>query len=474
MTGKEGDGKLHRGPWRPRRSGETRDKQRNRDAALHRQFLPAALEVQEKPPSPAGRSLLWLLLALFCAGLLWAVFGRVDIVVSAPGRVVPNGQVKVVQAPEAGTVARIHVREGERVEAGQLLISLDPTFASADDTRLDEKRAHVRLQLHWRDALERWLANGREAATALPVLRKPVPAAIAHTLAASVFSRHRDEITARLDGFARELGASRAEQRSLEAEEAKARATLAILEERVDAYETLVKRQYGARIEYLEMLQQQTELQQSLPVLRSRQQQVRERAAAITARMRAAAEDARRKNLLEVSRLEAERATLRQEARKAARREQQLLVTAPVTGTVQELALHTVGGVVTPAQTLMKLVPEGAVVQVEAMLQNRDVGFVREGQKAEVKVDAFNFTKYGLLRAQVLDISDDAVQDEQTGWVFKMRLSLEQDSLEVQGRQVRLSPGMSVVTEVKTGRRRLIEFFLSPLLRYRQESLRER
>jgi hemolysin D len=222
------------------------------------------------------------------------------------------------------------------------------------------------------------------------------------------------------------------------------------------------------------MLQQQTQLERTLPVLASREQQLLETAAAIMARKSAVGGELRKRNLLELARLDGERGSLEQESRKARQHRQQLLLTAPVSGTVQELAVHTVGGVVTPAQPLMKVVPEGAAIEVEALLQNKDIGFVTEGLVAEVKVNTFNFTRYGLIDARVADISNDAVEDQQLGWVFTMRLALDRDEIAVEDKMVKLSPGMAVTAEIKTGKRRLIEFFLSPLLRYKHESVRER
>jgi hemolysin D len=149
-------------------------------------------------------------------------------------------------------------------------------------------------------------------------------------------------------------------------------------------------------------------------------------------------------------------------------------LTAPVDGTVQQLAIHTVGGVVTAAQTLMVLVPDGEELVVEAVLENKDVGFVHAGQEAQVKVDAFSYTKYGTVPGQVISVSQDAVNDEKRGLVYTAQIALYQSTLLVEGKQVRLSPGLSTTVEIKTGKRRLIEYFLSPLLQYQQESLRER
>jgi hemolysin D len=437
-----------------------------------RQFLPAALEVQETPPSPTGHWLLWLLLSLFCIGFLWACFGKVNIVVTAPGRIVPSGQVKQVQAPQAGTIAAIMVGEGERVVFGQPLVRLDPTYADADDQRIREQLDDVALQTYWREALELWLARGRDdTAKMRPTLNL---GAAAQGRAVALYDQHRHEIAARMLAMEKDLAANRAEQATVKAERDRAQATLAVLIERVAAYKALLDQQYGARVQYLEMLQQQTDLEHSVPVLRSREHQLRESASAITARREATASELRRQNLLELARLDSENGTLEQESRKAQQHQHQQLLTAPVTGTVQELAVHTVGGVVSPAQELMKIVPENATIEVEALLQNKDIGFIHEGQLAEVKVDTFNFTKYGLIDAEVVDISNDAVEDQQLGWVFKMRLTLDRDSIAVEEKLVKLSPGMAITAEVKTGKRRLIEFFLSPLLRYKQESVRER
>ncbi len=439
---------------------------------VRRQFQPAALEVQDTPPSPTGRWLLWLLLALFVAGIGWACLGEVDIVVTAPGRVVPSGQVKVVQAPQAGSVVAILAGEGERVEAGQPLLRLDPTYAEADDLRIRGQLHELALQAAWRGALDYWLADGHQPAAPSGLASRF--AAADQARAEALYQLHRREISAGLRAREGELAANGAEQAALRAERERTGATLAVLAQRVAAYKTLVEQKYGARVQYLELLQQQTELERTLPVLASRERQLLESAAAIAARMDASGEELRKQNLMELTRLESERAVLEQEARKAQQQRQQLLITAPVTGTVQELAVHTLGAVVSPAQALLRIVPEQAAIEVEALLPNRDIGFVNEGQLAQVKIDTFNFTKYGLIDAELVNISNDAVEDQQLGWVFKLRLKLARDSIAVEDKWVKLSPGMATTAEIKTGKRRLIEFFLSPLLRYRQESVRER
>jgi hemolysin D len=445
------------------------------DHRLHaeqRLFLPAALEVQETPPSPSGIKLLWILLALFSIAVLWASFGHVDIVVTAPGRIVPSGHVKSVQAIEIGTVSAIHVRDGDRVQAGQALVSFNPTYANADSDGIEQRLAEMTLEIHWRRALGAWLASAGEptAQAAIAELADPVD----RERAAVLYTQHLQEIEARLTTVERERDATRAGLTMAVAESERVDATLPILADRVAAYQALYDAQFGAKVTYLEMLQQRTELEKSQPVLQAREQQLAQELAALDARLSVTREEYRTQNLMRLTQLESEREMLLQEGIKAKQRQQQQVLTAPVQGTVQQLAVHTVGGVVTPAQELMKIVPENATMEVEALLRNQDVGFVNEGQRAEVKIDTFNFTKYGLIDAELVNISNDAVEDEKLGRVFRLRLRLEQDDILVDNKRIDLGPGMAVTAEIKTGERRLMEFFLSPLLRYRQESVRER
>lgn len=166
--------------------------------------------------------------------------------------------------------------------------------------------------------------------------------------------------------------------------------------------------------------------------------------------------------------------TLAQERVKAESRGQLMTLTAPVDGTVQQLAVHTVGGVVTPAQPLLVVVPREHALEVEAFLENKDIGFVAAGQEAVVKIETFPYTKYGTVPATVAHVSDDAIADEKKGLVYAARVRLGQTAIRVEEKLVNLSPGMAVTVEIKTGRRRVIEYFLSPLLQYKDESLRER
>jgi hemolysin D len=165
---------------------------------------------------------------------------------------------------------------------------------------------------------------------------------------------------------------------------------------------------------------------------------------------------------------------LEQEHLKADTRGKLMKLTSPVDGTIQQLGVHTVGGVVTPAQPMMVIVPRDNALEVEAFVENKDVGFVKAGQDAEVKIETFQYTKYGTIHAKVISVSHDAINDEKRGLIYLARVKMDRSTINVDGSEVNLSPGMAVSAEVKTGKRRVIEYFLSPLLQYGHESLRER
>jgi hemolysin D len=260
----------------------------------------------------------------------------------------------------------------------------------------------------------------------------------------------------------------------VEAEVEKNQRLLEVLNERVAAYDQLQRKGTGSRMDFLEVKQEQIEVEQNVSVQRARINQLDASIAANDSKREMMISERYKLTLQELQELTTQESTLREELLKAEQRSSNYLLKAPIDGTVQELAVTTIGGVVTPAQEIMKIVPEESTVEVEARFLNKDIGFIHPGQPAEIKVDTFNFTKYGVVDAELSDISGDAIQDEQLGLVYKARLVPSESALQVGERLVSLAPGMTVTAEVKTGQRRVIEFFLSPLLRYQEDSLRER
>ncbi len=458
-------GAVLRHAWRERGSLDPRPR-----LPHEAQFLPAALELQETPVSPAPRIAMWLIMAFAFIALLWAVFGHIDVVAVAHGKIVPNDRTKLIQPIETATVRAIRVTDGQTVKAGDVLIELDPTQAEADAARLANDLAAARLQATRAKALLAAIASGKSPVlSALPDIE---PARLAQEQ--HVLDGQYGEYQAKLARIDADIARREAELRSTQEIVRKLEQTVPIARQRAQDFKDLVERNFISKHGYLEKEQARIEQEADLATQRSR---IKELTAALQEgknQRTALVAETKRLALDSLNEAEQKATAWRQELIKAESRGKLMTLTAPVDGTVQQLAVHTVGGVVTPAQPLMMIVPKDNPIEVEAYVENKDIGFVNPGQEAVVKVETFPFTKYGTIDAKVTHVSHDAVNDEKRGLIFPARVALERASLQVENKTVPLSPGMAVTVEIKTAQRRVIEYFLSPLLQYKDESLRER
>lgn len=451
------------------------------------EFLPAALEIVETPASPAGRAIGAVIILFFISALAWATFGHIEIVATAPGKIVPTGRTKIIQPLEIGTVRAIHVQEGQTVRAGEVLVSLDPTTSEADRNRQAGEFLAARLDVARLSAM---VAEGEDAEAAFVAPRGATATQVA--LARQFMTSQSAEHQAKLAEFDRQKAQSEANRAAVAANVEKLNAIVPLLRQRFEMRAYLYDKQYGSKLNYLDAQQELVDKENELEVQKSRLAEAQAALQVVNAHRLQSEAEFRRQLLADLKTAQDKADSLAQELVKAERRMQGQTLTAPVDGIVQQLSVHTVGGVVTPAQTLMVVVPADSRLEIEAMVSNRDIGFVRAGERAEIKVDTFNFTRYGLLRGDVLSVSSDAVDREtQAGpgeegaaktptpaarreLSYVARISLDRTAMDIDGRSVNLRPGMAVTAEINTGTRRVIEYLLSPLLRYREESLRER
>ena len=453
-------------------------------------FLPAALEIVETPPSPIGRAIGATVILLFCAALIWAWAGTIDIVASAPGKIVPSGRTKVIQPFETGVVRAIQVQDGQAVKAGDVLIELDPTVNAAERDHLHDDLLAEQLNVA---RLHAALDGGNNPAADFTPPADANPALI--SAQRQLLLNQVTEHSAKIAALARQQAQKEAEQATIAATIHKLGTTIPVIQQRVDIRKTLMDKELGSKLTYFEILQLLVEQQEDLEVQKSHLHEAEAAAAAIRETRGQAEAEYRHKLSDDLAKAEQKTNGLIQDLVKAEQKTKLQLLTAPVDGVVQQLAIHTVGGVVTPAQSLLVVVPSDSRLEIEAMVSNRDIGFIHAGQEAEIKVDTFNFTRYGLLHGQVLSVSQDAVirdrkQDqfddhglgtqndtsEPKGQElsYTARISLDRTRMLIDDRMVNLSPGMATTVEIKTGSRTILSYLLSPLLRYRQETLRER
>jgi len=429
------------------------------------EFLPAVLEIQQAPPSPIGRAILWTILAVFTAGVLWATFGWIDIVATARGKIIPSGYSKVIQPYEAGVIAAIHVQNGQLVKRGDVLIDLDPTLNRADHDRASNEYQAAKVEA----------ARLRALIAGSPTFEAPPDGDPQYVLLQRQVLRDQlAEYQARVASAQYLIDQRKAGLEQTRENIRRLEATVPMEAERADAYKKLLADGAVTKMDFLQAEGQRIDKTQELAGQRKKFLQDHAVLAEAEKNYGVFLSEFQQTKQVELSTTETKVASLVQEVTKAGQKADFQRLTTPIDGVVQQLAVHTVGGVVTPAQELLIVVPQDNPVEVEAQVENKDVGFVKNGQIVEIKVETFPFTLYGTIPGKVLSVSDDAAPIEKVGLVYPTRVSMDRSTIQVEGRQVNLSPGMAVTVEVKTGKRRMIEYLLSPLLKSVKESLRER
>jgi hemolysin D len=440
-----------------------------------------------------GRAIGATIILFFVIAIVWAVFGHVDIIATASGKIVPTGRTKTIQPLETGIVSAIHVRDGDSVTAGQVLIELDRTVTQAE-------RRHVAQDLVASQLDVARLAALRDSFEAGTVPRElAVPAGASDADVARTKSSMRAQAAeqlAKLASINRQIEQKHAESQSITATIAKIDASLPLVEEGASIRRKAMEIEYGNHIAYLDAQTRLVEQQNERIVQQRKMVEIAAARQALEQQIEQTKAAYEHQILNDLSDAEKKVAELGQDLVKAERKTGEQILRSPIDGTVQQLAIHTVGGVVTPAQQLLVVVPADSRLEAEAMISNRDIGFVSAGQQADVKIDTFNFTRYGLLQGKVVSVSQDAIvrdkpnakagaakpggalsdssEPEGQELLYSARVSLDDTQMQIEDKMVNLAPGMAVTVEIKTGARRIIEYLMSPLLRYRQESLRER
>lgn len=430
------------------------------------EFLPAALEVVETPPSPVGRIMLWTFFVLIVGILLWTILGHVDEVAVAQGKLIPVGHVKVVQAEDKGIVKSIHVKDGQKVVKGQLLMELDTTISAADVARIKKEVAYYSLEI------DRLMAE-KDERTFTP---KKYPDLEEKDLDFQVklYQSRLIEYTTKLSAAEFNIRQNQASLSSSRANYEKFVSLYEIAKKKEERIEQLVNENAISTFTLFDHQEKRLELEQNAVAQTS--EITRLEWAVMQSREAAAAIIAERNRDITTKLVEDRKLfqAYMEELKKAEEKDRLSRIVAPIDGKVSQMAMHTLGGVVTAAQPLLEVVPEDAELQVEAWVANKDIGFIQQGQSAEVKIETFSFQRYGTLGATVVDISPDAVEDKEKGRVYRVLLSLDKSSFIVNDRYAAISPGMTATGEIKIRQKRIIEFFLDPFRQYQSEALRER
>ena len=442
-----------------------------RDRRLRYEFLPAAEEIIETPAAPFGAVVIWLTTILLALALAWAYLGQIDIVAVGNGRVSTEGSVKVVQSASYGVVKRITAQEGQRVHKGDVLVELDKTTAEKELATTTQSLNIARAE---RDILRRLaMGNGADdiinsagvSDEAKAILREFTASQLAlagakeQALKGSIASHQRQlqfnqQTKAQLESEAQKLKDRQVKvKQKLESANAIERIRLQ------NELDTLEQRIATANSAATSQGQQVLQSQLTLAQAQSQSQvSLAETNSSIGGQV-----------ITQEQRI----AELENNLAKAKRALEQTTITAPVDGTILALNTRTIGGVVNVAERIAQIVPDNDLLYVDVTLDNQDVGFVRVGQRVVIKVATYPFQRYGYLEGTVENISPDAIQDEKKGLVYKAKVKLSGANSSKKN-WLKLLPGMSVSAEITTGKRRIIEFFLDPLMTHIDDSLKVR
>lgn len=457
--------------WDIVRAAMAQEKQRGRslfdtDEAT---YLPAALEIIETPVSPTGRVTAWVLMIGLVLTIAWLFLGRLDVISSAPGRLIPVANVKLVQPATTGIVHAILVEDGQVVHAGQPLVQLDPTMSSADAEEARKGLETAQLSSA-RDRAMLSALDGHGFAFTAPPGTSPEVAETSRALAQSRLAQieassaqHQADHTAAVAALA-----------EAQSQVTKLDQTIPLLDQQVAAYDQLQTKGFAPKLQVIEIHRQRVGAARDRDTAIQTASKARAQAAVAASAQAVDRAQARAELLDDLAKNEAEARARGQELIKTQRRSGLQTLVAPVDGTVTQLAIHTVGGVVEAAKPVMVIVPSGGKLLVEAKVLNRDAGFVHVGQDVVVKLDAFPFTRYGTIHGRIIGMSSDAVPDQKLGLVYVTRISLQRTTIDRDGETVSLLPGMTAVADIRTGRRSIMSYLVSPVRERVSDAAHER
>jgi hemolysin D len=388
-------------------------------------------------------------------------------VVSAQGKVIPTGKSKVIQPLETGVVRSIAVRDGQSVKAGDVLVELDITTSGADRDRVERDLWEARAEVLRAQAQ----LSGLTRFNAPPEMPPEVVKNQTAVLQSRLVEQH-----AKLTGLDSELSKRHADAQAISSGLAQSRNSLPLITEKHRMRQQLALTGHVAQTAVIETQIELINIEKEIAVQGNRLQESEAGMAAVRGQRAQAVAELRSRASTELVEAVKKRDAAEQDLIKTRQRLQQQTLRAPIDGVVQQLAVSTVGGVVTAAQPLMTIVPENTPLELEAQVLNRDIGHVQVGQRVINKVETYDFTRYGYIEGKVLWVGTDAVQDPKLGAVFPVRIGLAQTHTPtaVNSRLGEVKAGMAVTADIRTDERRLLGYLVAPMLRYQQESLRER
>ncbi len=422
-------------------------------------FKPHLAEIEDSPVSPLGRKILWTIILFITFAVIWLFVGKTDVVVSARAEVIPIGNVKVLQALSGGAIKKIYIKEGDSIKKGEPLIEIDPTV---EESNIESKKANASL-----------LTLEVQKLQSLVYETSFMPPSDVNTATAMLV-----------------MGMYRSEKESLESEILQLDEQIRQIQKQISVLK--IKKQRANEMYHMGLLEERR-MKSVLDIIakndyyrvkkenagyrndmNSKSYEIsglQDKLSELDMKKISVSKNFKNRLYTALTQKTKELTALRSEIEMIAFKKQKQIISSPVDGVVAKLAINTLGGVVSPAEKLMTIIPKGVPMQIKATVENKDIGFIKKGMDAVIKIDTYDYQKYGFYNAKVEKISVNAIEDEKLGLVYEVLIKPETTFLEVDGEKRYLTPGMSATAELKVGERRIIEFFIYPLIKYYNEGI---
>lgn len=426
------------------------------------EFKPILAEIEERPVNPLGRIIFWIIISAIFVGILWMFLGQIDVVVTAKGKIIPHGNIKILQPLETGVVEKILVQEGDYVKKGQVLMEVDPSTTEPALQSLNKSLVQLELESERLSAS----SDGNYFNPAIQDLEYELES----------LQTQQDLYYSSISSLNKQVAAKKMQLQQIdeqvksansEIEHAKGLLTIKKDKEKrlLNVIDLIAKKELDQAQEEISNYENRIkELTFKLEELKYSKQQINEEIAFLR-------QNFKKENLEQLAERQRQTNDLEANIMEIAFKNQKQKIVSPVDGYVNSLLIHTIGGVVTPAEKLMSIVPVNSDLVIKATVLNKDIGFVKEGMPVSIKIDTFSFQKYGLLDGEVIKVSKDSIEDERLGPIYEVYVKPLNKTLLVEGEEVSISTGMSVIAEIEVGKRRIIEFFIYPLIKYLDEGI---
>lgn len=421
------------------------------------EFHPLNVEIEDRPINPLGRAILWIIISIITFGILWLFFAKIDVVVSARGQVIPTGEIKILQPIETGVISSINIKEGDYIKKGQVLMQIDP---SVTETSLDVKEKDFLIFDFQIKRIEALLSN------------KPL------ILDSTSFEVKEQEKLYQIQKSSYEEGIARydmklfqvqAQYQSSLSEKSRLKMLLDKNSQRAKNLETVLD--IIAKKDYEELQKEILNLKEQINMASYKVEEANKKIIETKEEKNSFISQFKDTKYQELQTIQKEARNLQSEINAIKFQNQKQSIISPTDGYVAKLMINTIGGVVTPAEKLISIVPKDSPLIVKVNVLNQDIGFIKKDMNSKIKIDTFSFQKYGFFEGKIINVGNFSIDDEKLGPVYEVKIEPNGKTLNVEGKERYLEAGMSVTAEIKVGKRRVIEFFIYPIIQYLDEGL---